>query len=263
MERCELDLYFCDYARGVMAAGGLPVYLPPDVDANRLAGRLDGLLLSGGADVDPALYGQGTTPELSPLEPTRDAFEMAMLDGAAAAGIPALGICRGLQVMNVHGGGTLHQHVPSHACYEQPIDAVAHDVEFTPGSIAASLYGPSRPVNSVHHQTVDVVADGFMITGRAPDGVVEVIEATDRAWLSVQWHPELMESRDDDALFAWLVQAASGAVPAPHQSNGPAVIDGVGPPRHRHVRAGPRAPSRTPAERKTTTQTTLSPARTP
>ena len=206
----EVDLYFCDYARGVIAAGGLPVFLPSSADPADYANRLDGLLLSGGTDIDPARYSQEPCAELLTPEPARDAFEMVLLDGAAAAGMPVLGICRGIQVLNVHGGGTLHQHTAPHACYNQPPNSVAHRVDLAEGSLAASLYGPSVRVNSLHHQTLDEIADGYDATGRSDDGAIEVIESRRRPWLGVQWHPEMMDSRDRDPVFDWLVKAASG-----------------------------------------------------
>ena len=206
----EVDLYFCDYARGVIAAGGLPVFLPSSADPADYANRLDGLLLSGGTDIDPARYSQEPCAELLTPEPARDAFEMVLLDGAAAAGMPVLGICRGIQVLNVHGGGTLHQHTAPHACYNQPPNSVAHRVDLAEGSLAASLYGPSVRVNSLHHQTLDEIADGYDATGRSDDGAIEVIESRRRPWLGVQWHPEMMDSRDRDPAFDWLVKAASG-----------------------------------------------------
>ena len=206
----EVDLYFCDYARGVIAAGGLPVFLPSSADPADYANRLDGLLLSGGADIDPARYGQEPGADLFTPEPARDAFEMALLDGAAQAGMPVVGICRGIQVLNVHGGGTLHQHVAPHARFHQPPNSVAHRVDFAEESLLASLYGPSVQVNSLHHQAIDRVADGFVVTGRSGDGTVEGLESTERPWLGVQWHPEMLDSRDGDPVFDWLVKAASG-----------------------------------------------------
>ena len=129
LRELQVDLYFCDYARGVLAAGGLPVFLPSSADPADYTGRLDGLLLSGGADIDPARYGQTPSADLFTPEPARDAYELALLDGAADAGMPVLGICRGVQVLNVHGGGTLHQHVAPHACFDRPPDSVAHRVD--------------------------------------------------------------------------------------------------------------------------------------
>ena len=206
----HLDVYYCDYARGVIAAGGLPVFLPGSADPADYADRLDGLLLSGGTDIEPERYGHAPCPELYTREPDRDAFELALLDGAADAGKPVLGICRGIQVLNVHGGGTLHQHVPPHACHDQSPNLIIHRVDLTEGSLAASLYGPSTEVNSLHHQTIDELADGYEVTGVSDDGAVEVIESRVRPWLGLQWHPELMDSRDCDPVFDWLVQAASG-----------------------------------------------------
>lgn len=205
-----VDLYFRDYALGVLAAGGLPVYLPEPADPEVFVGRFDGLLLTGGTDIDPARYGQEVQADLFPPEPGRDAFELGLVDAAAASGIPVAGICRGVQVLNVHGGGTLHQHVGAHACFDHPPDDPVHEVVFAEGSKLAGLYGPTRRVNSLHHQTIDAVGEGFLATGRSEDGAVEAIEAVDRPWLGVQWHPEMMEGRDEDPLFAWLVAAAGG-----------------------------------------------------
>ena len=209
LRELEVDLYFCDYARGVVAAGGLPVFLPSAADPADYIGRLDGLLLSGGADIDPARYGQTPCAELFTPEPARDAYELGLLDGAADAGIPVLGICRGIQALNVHGGGTLHQHVAPHACFDQPPNSVAHRVDFTEGSLLASLYGPSVQVNSLHHQTIDEIAHGYEVTGRSDDGAIEGLESSERSWLGVQWHPEMLDSRDRDPVFDWLVGAAS------------------------------------------------------
>ena len=210
LRELQVDLYSCNYAQGVIAAGGLPVFLPSDADPAHYTGRLDGLLLSGGADIDPARYGQTPCAELFTPEPARDAYETALLDGAAAAGVPVLGICRGIQVLNVHGGGTLHQHVAPHACFDRRPNSVAHRVDLVEGSLVASLYGPSVEVNSLHHQAVDEVADGYEVTGRSGDGSVEAIESRRRPWLGVQWHPEMLDGRDRDPVFAWLVKAASG-----------------------------------------------------
>lgn len=205
----RVDLYFCDYALGVIAAGGLPVYLPSDADAGHYAARLDGLLLSGGTDIEPSRYGAQPVAEVFTPEPDRDAFEMSLLDNAADAGLPVLGICRGIQVLNVHSGGTLNQHVPEHACFNQPPAETVHEVRFTDGSLMASLYGASRKVNSLHHQTLASVGAGYTVTGLSEDGTVEAIESSERRWLGVQWHPEMMEERDLDPVFAWLVNTAS------------------------------------------------------
>ncbi|MCY4175455.1 MAG: gamma-glutamyl-gamma-aminobutyrate hydrolase family protein [Acidimicrobiaceae bacterium] len=207
----NVDVYYCDYAHAVAAAGGLPVFLPASADPASYAHHLDGLLLSGGTDIEPHHYGQSPKADLYTREPARDAFELALLDGAAEAELPVLGICRGVQVMNVHGGGTLHQHVPPHDRQDQAPGYIAHRVDLTEGSLAASLYGPSLRVNSLHHQSVDRLAEGLEVTGCSEDGSVEVIESRELPWFGVQWHPELMDSRDQDPAFRWLVEAASGA----------------------------------------------------
>ena len=209
MRPLQLDLYFCDYARGVIAAGGLPVYLPTDADPADYMARLDGLLLTGGGDIEPGRYGQTPCAELITPDAARDAYEMALLDGADDAGVPVLGICRGIQMLNVYGGGTLHQHVAPHAHFDEPANALIHRVDFTDDSLASSLYGPTTLVNSLHHQAIDTVADCYEVTGRAEDGAIEAIEAVDRPWLGVQWHPELLDTRDTDPVFTWLVEAAA------------------------------------------------------
>ena len=209
MHALDVNLYFCDYARGVIAAGGLPVFLPSDADPAHYAQRLDGLLLTGGGDIEPARYGQAPHAELISPDAARDSYEMALLDGAAGASLPVLGICRGIQMLNVHGGGTLHQDYEPHARFDRPTNSIAHRVEFLDDSLAASLYGPSAPVNSLHHQIIDRVADGYRVTGRSHDGTIEAIEADDRPWLGIQWHPEMLDTRDTDPAFAWLVRAAA------------------------------------------------------
>ena len=205
----ELDVYFVGYARAVIEAGGLPVHLPMDVDPALCVGRLDGLLLSGGTDVDPALYGQAVDDACYEPEPQRDVFEMALVDAAVAAEMPVLGICRGHQLINVHGGGSLHQHVPAHSRMDRPPAEAVHEVRMAPGSLLADLFGPTRLVNSLHHQTADEVAADYSVTARSADGAVEGLEHTGLPIVTVQWHPEMMDSSADDPLFAWIVKLAS------------------------------------------------------
>ncbi len=205
------DLLPAVYARCVEAAGGIAVLLPPQADAaTSVVSRLDGLVISGGADIDPVRYGRTPHPLLGPLRPDRDGWELGLLDAAAAAGTPTLGICRGMQVMAVHAGGQLEQHVP---------DVVGHDehspggnafgwisVRSADGSLVERLVGPDMQVSCHHHQAV-VDHPGFVASARAADGTVEAIENPDRPfWLAVQWHPE---HGDDYGLFRGLVEAAS------------------------------------------------------
>lgn len=203
------DLLPALYARSVEAAGGLVVLLPPQATgATELVQRLDGLIVTGGADVDPGRYGQPVAP-LTVVRPDRDAWELALLDAAAEAGLPALGICRGMQVMAVQAGGTLEQHLP---------DVVGHDehapdgdaygwtsVRAEPDSLVARLVGESMQVSCHHHQAV-LAHPGFRVAARAADGTLEAIEDPTRPyWAGVQWHPE---NGDDHGLFAGLVAAA-------------------------------------------------------
>jgi len=205
----QLDIYFSDYAHSVIAAGGLPVYLPSDVDPIQVVDRLDGILLTGGADIGPARYGAESETDLYPPEPERDEFEFGLLGEASSRGVPVLGICRGHQLINVHAGGTLHQDVPLHAVIDKPPTTETHEITFEAGSTLGDIYGASTWVNSLHHQTIDALGPGLLATARAEDGVVEGIEHPGLPIVSVQWHPEMMASRDSDPIFAWLVDAAA------------------------------------------------------
>lgn len=208
MAHLDVELYFRDYARRVAEAGGLPVLLSLDTNPVQIVERLDGIVLPGGTDVDPALYGAAPASELMDPEPARDANELDLLDAAAAAGVPVLAICRGLQVVNVWRGGTLHQHVPAHGCFEEPPDKLQHEVTFAPGSVLAGVYGTSVMVNSLHHQTVDRLGEGLEITAEAPDGTVEGLECRDAPVVAVQWHPELLP--DPDPIFDWFIARTAG-----------------------------------------------------
>jgi putative glutamine amidotransferase len=208
MANSDVDLYMADYARGVIEAGGIPVHIPIDVDPAAVGERLDGIVLPGGTDIDPILYGAEPDPELLPLEPERDDLELALLSAALEAEVPVLGICRGIQVLNVHQGGTLHQHVPEHGRFDLPIDSTIHQVSFAEGSTLHDLYGPSAQVNSLHHQTVADLGRGLTISARSEDGTIEGLEMGDHV-VAVQWHPEMMPTRPTDPIFGWLVSRAS------------------------------------------------------
>ena len=209
-----LDVFVADYASGVLEAGGLPVFLSPDGPAVELVERLDGIVLTGGADLDPALWGAGAETDRFPPEPLRDRFELAVVDGAMQAGRPVLGICRGMQLLNVHGGGSLHQDVPAHAGFEQPAGSVAHELAVEPGTLLGELCGERLLVNSLHHQTVDRLAPGWVVSATSTDGTVEAIELPGHRVIGVQWHPELLAGRPHDPLFAWVVEQARSTAAA-------------------------------------------------
>jgi putative glutamine amidotransferase len=201
-----VDVYVSDYARAITAAGGLPVHLPQHVDPLEYAGRLDGLLLSGGADVDPVRYDAAVDPATGPVEDDRDRAEIGLIELAVSEELPVLGICRGLQLLNVWAGGTLHQHVPAHARYDLDPAAEVDTVVVESDSRLGALYGATVDVNSLHHQTVDRVADGWVVTARSGDGAVEAIEWPGHDVIAVQWHPELLPGAASDPVFTWLVQ---------------------------------------------------------
>ena len=208
----ELDLYFVGYSRAVIEAGGLPVFLPLEADPSALVDRLDGVLLTGGTDIDPPRYGAIRDERLLQPEPERDEFEFAVLAAARARDLPVLAICRGIQLLNVAAGGTLHQDVPEHARFDVSPDTVTHEVTFTEGSTMHALYGDSRKVNSLHHQVINEVGTGYRVVACSPAGEVEGLEAETGDVLGVQWHPEMMATRADDPIFGWLVDR-SGARP--------------------------------------------------
>jgi putative glutamine amidotransferase len=204
------------YLKAVEAAGGMPVVLPPLGDAEAFLERLDGIVLSGGPDLDPDAYGATERHvELGPTEPDLDTFELALARAADERGTPLLGICRGAQALNVARGGTLHQHVPAHRQTE-PATATTHTVHVTEGSRLATLVGvrPLR-VNSFHHQAVAVLGTGLRAVAHAADGTIEAVEAPgSRFVVAVQWHAEgLVGAPRHRALFEALVVAA-GAEPA-------------------------------------------------
>jgi len=190
------------YARAVQAAGARAELLVPDeVDADApddLLARLDALIVSGGAaDVDPAHYGEARHPRTVPMSGGRDRFELALVRAALEAGLPVLGICRGMQVLNVACGGTLEQHLPDALGHEghagQPGRFVDHEVRLEDGSLAARAVGGERTaVKSYHHQGVRTLGDGLRACGfSALDDLVEAIELPDRPFaLGVLWHPE-------------------------------------------------------------------------
>jgi len=204
------------YVRRVEEAGGIPILLPT-ADPSRVPGLLalvHGVLLIGGDDVDPSIYGAAPHRKLGPVDHARDEFEIAIARRAAADALPALGICRGCQVMNVALGGSLIQDIPAEV--ESPLSHAgrydaAHDVAVTPGTRLHRLLGRKQvAVNSHHHQSIGSPADGFDVTARTSDGVVEAAELPGHAFfLGVQWHPERMPEADATRrLFRAFLEAA-------------------------------------------------------
>lgn len=192
-----------NYVSAVQRAGGLALLLAPDEDEpESVLDLLDGLLVTGGADMDPSTYGQEPHPATVGARPERDAFELALTRAATERDLPLLAICRGMQVLNVARGGTLLQHLPDVVGHEDhrrtpgTFDGNDHDVVLTSGSLAARAAGEERHRTlSHHHQGIDRVGDGLTVTGRATrDDLVEAVEDPARRWvLGVQWHPEADE----------------------------------------------------------------------
>jgi len=208
LHRLEGDWYYADYARGVLDAGGLPVHLPLDADPALFADRLDGVLFSGGADIAASQYGATVGEHDDVAEPARDDFELGLFRAATERKLPILGICRGLQLINVASGGTLHQHVPLHAGFSQPPATLLHSIELQPDSVLGSLYGSDHQVNSLHHQTAATLGAGLRATA-TDNGSIEGIEHESLPIVAVQWHPEMLPTRAEDPIFGWLINAAS------------------------------------------------------
>lgn len=212
-----MDSFMSAFATRIAQAGGVPVHLPYDADPDDACEWLSGVVISGGQDVHPACWGGDTSvvrdvdprTDTNAHDPERDEYEFALTRAAVDRGIPLLGVCRGLQVLNTALGGTLIADLPPgpipHLSQQAaPTDGDAvHVVRFEPGSTAARVFGLSMTTNSWHHQAVDRCGSGLIVTGRTSDGVVEAVEAPGAPILGVQWHPEWMDS--DDPAMGWIV----------------------------------------------------------
>ena len=208
------DLLPASYADAVAGAGAVPLLLPPaaagDDDthaaAESVVDALDGLVLAGGADVDPSRYGAERSPRTGPPAPERDAWELALIEAALVSGTPLLGICRGMQLLNVALGGTLVQHLDGHA--EVVGVFGGHPVKPVPGTLYGDIAPEETTVPTYHHQAVDRLGEGLVPSAYAADGTVEAVELPPADWvLGVQWHPEMGE---DLRVMRALVRAASG-----------------------------------------------------
>ena len=213
-----------DYLESIRRAGGEPVEIGANIDGSLdILSRADGLLLTGGGDVDPALYGEAPHPTFEAAEPGRDEFEIALVHAAIKADKPFLAICRGMQVLNVALGGSLVQDIPDQVrgavnhSLREPRYAIAHEVWVAPNSRTFELLsehiedGEVCQVNSRHHQAVSRVAEGFEVTATAPDGVIEAMERPASEFcVAVQWHPEnFWRTGEFRLLFEGFVRAAT------------------------------------------------------
>lgn len=208
----EAALVPAAYVESVEQSGGRPVLIPPSEEGiEETLDSVDGLIFSGGADIDPDLYGQDPHPETKGVRPERDRGELALLEGALARDMPVLAICRGSQVLNIARGGDLVQHLPEIVGDEKhkhtPGTFGDHDVTLEDGTRLAELLGGHAPVKSHHHQGFGRIGEGLRVAAHAEDGTVEAVEATDRRFtFGVLWHPEAGEDRK---LFAELVREAA------------------------------------------------------
>ncbi len=215
-EHVQANLLPARYADSVARAGGVPVLLPPLPGISDVLDRLDGLLLSGGGDIDPACYDAPRDDATGPANAARDSAEFALCTAAIATGLPLLGICRGLQVINVALGGTLHQHLPAIVGHDEhspePSGYGAHEVTVAPDTRLAEVLGRTEvTVPTHHHQAADKLGAGLVATGWATDGIIEAAEfgpaaGSQHFMIAVQWHPEV---GDDLSLFEGLVRAAA------------------------------------------------------
>lgn len=210
----EATLLPSTYVEAIIRSGGVPVLLPPvDGAADAVLGALDGLVLSGGGDIDAAAYGEVAHRANGGVRPSRDAFELALFRAALDRDLPMLTVCRGMQLLNVALGGSLTQHLPDvlghHRHRPRPGVFGPVQVRLTAGSRVAMILGTDAQVLCQHHQALGRVAEDLDVVGWAQDGTVEAVELPGRTFvLGVQWHPE--QDPADDRLFAALVAECAG-----------------------------------------------------
>jgi putative glutamine amidotransferase len=210
------------YIRGLVRAGAAPLMIPQLTDPSLLRAlyhQLDGLLLPGGEDIDPAHYGEARHERCGPVSPERDDMELALARWAVEDGMPLLAICRGIQILNAALGGSLYQDIAAQVTSAErhdwhpgyPRDRLSHEVAITPQTRLATIMDDGSPrVNSLHHQALKEVPSALTVVARAPDGIVEAVEITDHPFaLGVQWHPE--ELADGDARAQGLFDALVAA----------------------------------------------------
>lgn len=203
------------YVESLASAGATPLILPPTADEEVINGYLQicqGLLFSGGGDVDPLYWGEMALTGLGQINPLRDTFELELARQALRADIPILGICRGCQVLNVAAGGSIIQDIDSRLMHDQnaPRDYPIHAIVIEKGSLLHQVVNSREiRVNSFHHQAVRNLGQGLKASAWAPDGIIEAIESPEHRWvLGVQWHPESMTDEFSRRIFAALVKAS-------------------------------------------------------
>ncbi|MCL4581759.1 glutamine amidotransferase [Fusobacterium nucleatum YWH7199] len=209
-----------DYVDAVIRVGGVPLIIPFSTDKEVIISQaqlIDGLILSGGHDINPYNYGQEPSQKIGETFPERDTYEMILLEESKKRNIPILGICRGFQLINVAAGGTLYQDlslIPGNILKHNQVSnptLKTHKVEIKENSVISSIFGKETMVNSFHHQVIDKVANDFIVVAKASDGVVEAIEhKTYKFLVAVQWHPEMLAVNCEKAreLFSKFVEEA-------------------------------------------------------
>ena len=208
------DLLPATYAEAVRRVGGAPLLLPPggaEAEAHAIVAGLDGLLLAGGSDIDPLRYGAERDPHTGPPRGDRDGTELTLLAAALAAGLPVLGVCRGMQVLNVYFGGTLIQHLPDVVGSEVHCPTVGahgeHSVRMADQGRVAAAMGARADVATYHHQGIERLGEGLVAVGWADDGTIEAVEVAGEPWVvGVQWHPEVSGAGE---LFEHFIAACS------------------------------------------------------